>query len=81
MYPDWTVTVDGDAAEPQLVEGQFRGVDLPAGAHTVVWSYRPRVVYWGMFVSAAAWISLAIAAVISARRSFATHTSKRATAQ
>jgi hypothetical protein len=60
VYPEWTVTVDGAAAEPQLVEGQFRGVDLTAGAHTVVWSYQPRVVYWGMFVSGAAWLGLAI---------------------
>ncbi len=37
MYPGWTVTVDGDLAEPQLVEGQFRGVDLSVGTHTVVW--------------------------------------------
>jgi hypothetical protein len=81
MYPDWTVTVDGHAAEPHLVEGQFRGVDLPAGMHTVVWSYKPRLVYLGMFVSAAAWISLAIAAAIVWLRSRAAHLLNRTDAK
>jgi uncharacterized membrane protein YfhO len=81
MYPDWTVTVDGHAAEPHLVEGQFRGVDLPAGMHTVVWSYKPRLVYLGMFVSAAAWISLAIAAAIVWLRSRAAYLLNRTDAQ
>jgi hypothetical protein len=78
MYPDWTVTVDGSAAEPHLVERQYRGVELPAGPHTVVWSYQPHVVYWGMFVSAAAWISLAVAAVIFWLRSRTAHSLNRA---
>jgi hypothetical protein len=81
MYPDWTVSVDGAPAQAQLVEGQFRGVDLPAGTHTVVWSYKPRVVYWGMFVSAAAWISLAVAAVILWLRSRAAHPLNRTDAK
>jgi hypothetical protein len=68
MYPGWSVTVAGAAADPVLVEQQFRGVELPSGTHTVVWSYRPRVVYWGLFVSAAAWLSLAVASLIFALR-------------
>jgi hypothetical protein len=81
MYPDWTVTVDGAPAQAQLVEGQFRGVDLPAGTHTVVWSYKPRLVYLGMFVSAVAWISLAIAAAIVWLRSRAAHPLNRTDAK
>jgi uncharacterized membrane protein YfhO len=69
MYPGWNVTVDGASAEPQLVEGVYRGVTLPAGTHTVVWSYQPRVVYWGLLVSAAAWICLAAIVWVFARRS------------
>ncbi|MGE5192295.1 MAG: hypothetical protein ACM3U2_07305, partial [Deltaproteobacteria bacterium] len=30
-YPGWFVDVDGKAAEPVVVEGMFRGVDLSAG--------------------------------------------------
>ncbi len=51
MYPGWNVTVDDGAAEPQLIEGVYRGVAVPAGTHTVVWSYQPRVVYRGLPVS------------------------------
>jgi hypothetical protein len=69
MYPGWNVTVDGASAESQLVEGVYRGVTLPAGTHTVVWSYQPRVVYWGLLVSAAAWICLAAIVWVFARRS------------
>ncbi len=62
QYPGWTVTVDGAAADAQLVDGMFRAVTLTPGTHDVVWSYHPRDVYWGLFVSAAAWIALAILA-------------------
>jgi hypothetical protein len=81
MYPGWNVTVDGAAGQPQLVEGQFRGVDLPAGTHTVTWSYQPRVVYWGLFVSAAAWICLAAIVFISARRARAAKSLERVKAK
>jgi hypothetical protein len=59
MYPGWTVTVDGSAARPQKCEGMYRGVDLPSGRHTVVWSYRPRSIFWGIAVSGVTLILLA----------------------
>jgi uncharacterized membrane protein YfhO len=68
IYPGWTVTVDGAPADPQVVEGLYRGVAVPAGAHSVIWSYQPRVVYWSMFISAAAWLCLATAVLIFVRR-------------
>lgn len=46
-YPGWQVTVDGESAEPLIVERVFRGVEVPAGNHTVVWTYRPWTLYWG----------------------------------
>jgi hypothetical protein len=51
MYPGWQVTLDGAPAERLTVDGMFRGVDVPAGAHTVVWSYHPRSLYWGLAIS------------------------------
>jgi hypothetical protein len=37
----WTVTVDGKAAKPLLIDGVYRGVDVPKGRHEVVWTYHP----------------------------------------
>ncbi len=65
MYPGWTVTVDGKSAEPLTVERMFRGVDLPAGRHEVVWSYHPRSLYWGLLVSAITLMLLAAAAHVA----------------
>ena len=53
-FPDWKVAVDRQNGEPLTVEGMFRGVDLPAGKHTVVWTYRPLSLYWGAGISLAA---------------------------
>jgi hypothetical protein len=59
MYPGWRVTVDGQPAEPVTVDGMFRGVDVPAGSHVVIWSYHPRILYWGLAVSAVTFVLLA----------------------
>jgi hypothetical protein len=59
MYPGWQVTLDGMPAEGLTVDGMFRGVDLPAGTHTVVWSYHPRSFYWGLAISAGTVLFLA----------------------
>jgi hypothetical protein len=51
MYPGWQVTLDGTPADALTVDGMFRGVDVPAGKHSVVWSYHPRSFYWGLAIS------------------------------
>jgi hypothetical protein len=40
MYPGWSVYVDGQPAEAELVDGMYRGVKLPAGQHEVIWAYQ-----------------------------------------
>ena len=45
--PEWQLTVDGKKAEKRLVFGVFRGVNLAAGRHEVVWTYRSRAFFWG----------------------------------
>lgn len=50
-YPGWTVSVDGQPAESRVVDGMFRGVDVPPGEHTIVWRYRPASVWWGACIS------------------------------
>jgi hypothetical protein len=64
MYPGWKVSVDGVDADAIEAEGMFRAVDLPAGTHTIVWSYRPLSLYLGAIVSALAILLLAAIAHI-----------------
>ncbi|MFP5245146.1 MAG: hypothetical protein ACLGH0_00535, partial [Thermoanaerobaculia bacterium] len=40
--PGWHVTVDGRDAEPLVIDDLYRGVEVRAGRHEVVWKYRPR---------------------------------------
>jgi len=46
-YPGWQVTVDGATAQPQVIEGVFRGIAISDGKHSIVWIYRPTALYWG----------------------------------
>ena len=80
-YPGWQVTVDGHAAKAVTQRGIFRAVDLPAGAHRVVWTFsRPRLVD-GAFISLAALIGwLGVAATPWARRRFQAHQGRNAPA-
>ena len=52
MYPGWECTVDGRPA--QLYRGNylFRAVELPAGAHEVVFTFAPASYRLGRLVSA-----------------------------
>jgi hypothetical protein len=41
-YRGWKVTVDGLPSEVFAIDGLFRGVDVPVGAHRIVWTFEPR---------------------------------------
>lgn len=58
-YPGWVVSVDG-RPERAAAAGKFRGVELSAGRHEVIWSYRPASVYWGAGMSGLAVIGLGL---------------------
>jgi len=47
--PGWSVSVDGQPTLPIRVNGVLRGVEVPAGDHTIMWFYRP--VHWTLIVS------------------------------
>jgi hypothetical protein len=64
FYPGWHVTVDGSAAEirRQGAAPIFRAVDVPAGRHSVAFTYRPAAIQVGLFLACAAIACLAFAA-------------------
>jgi len=57
----WNVRVNGRPAEPMIANGIFRAVEVPAGRGVVLWSYRPRALEIG------AWISLAFVILLTGR--------------
>jgi hypothetical protein len=55
MIPGWRVTVDGFPAKIEMVDGLFRGVEISAGSHEVVFRYRPVSVISGCCVGLTTW--------------------------
>ena len=50
-FPGWEAAVDGSPVPTLMIERMYRGVDLSAGKHAVIWNYRPAVLYWGAGIS------------------------------
>ena len=68
-YPGWKVSVDGHAAKSVVSRGIFRAVDLPAGAHHVVWTFEPPRLRIGAIISLVALLALlGVAAIPWIRR-------------
>jgi hypothetical protein len=67
-YPGWKATVDGEPAEIERVDYLLRGVMVPAGAHTVEFTYEP--VSWrvGWIISLLGLLAVGAAAVVGWRR-------------
>ncbi|MCA1560452.1 MAG: YfhO family protein [Acidobacteria bacterium] len=53
FYPGWVATVDDAEVPIHRTNYAFRGVSVPAGEHTVTFSYRPASVEYGRHVSLA----------------------------
>jgi hypothetical protein len=66
-YPGWRVAVDGQPAAPLTAYTVVRAVCVPAGTHTVEWSYQPAVYWIGGGISLAAFAGVTVAAFMSAR--------------
>lgn len=63
-YPGWQATVDGKQVPIERVDYLLRGVALPPGSHTVVFSYRPLSWRIGWIVSLVALLGLAAAVAV-----------------
>ena len=67
LYPGCEVFVDNQKALALRIDGMYRGVDVPAGEHTVVWSFQPTSVSRGAVISGLALIVLAALYLQTAR--------------
>jgi hypothetical protein len=50
-YPGWQVTIDHSLGQIITAGGLLRGVELEEGSHLVEFSYRPRLLLAGLFLS------------------------------
>ncbi len=67
-FPGWKATVDGRDAPIERVDYLLRGVQVPAGSHTVELRYEPASWRAGWIVSAAALFAVAGLALLGLRR-------------
>ena len=66
-YPGWEATIDGSRAEVITAYTSLRAVCVPAGDHTVVWTFRPRLYVLGAMLSLLT-IVLVVVALAAFRR-------------
>ena len=58
-FPDgWSVKIDGEDAEYFVADYILRGMELPAGKHTVEWSFRAP--HWGLISALMALCSVVV---------------------
>jgi Bacterial membrane protein YfhO len=67
-FPGWKAKVDGKSTPVERVDYVVRGVKVPAGAHTVEFTYEPSSWRAGWIVSLLALLAILAAAGIGARR-------------
>jgi Bacterial membrane protein YfhO len=67
-YPGWKVTVNGRPARIDRVDYMFRGVAVPAGRSTIVFTYDPASFKIGVVVTLVAIVVLAAAVFVGLRR-------------
>ena len=68
-HPNWRAAVDGNRVPVLGAYGTFMAVAVPAGDHTVTLVYREPWFWVGLWVSAAAWLTLVFWAVWAGRLS------------
>jgi hypothetical protein len=65
---DWSVTVDGAAADLLRADGLLRAVRIASGAHEVVFEYRPVSFWIGCWISMATAIALFVWSLVARKK-------------
>lgn len=68
IYPGWGASLDGVNQPIQTYQGVLRAVQLPAGMHRVVFSFRPILVFVGWGISIASGILITLLVFIGRKR-------------
>ena len=64
-YPSgWVAKVDGEPTEIMRANGVFRSIMIPAGSHDVTFTFKPKLFYFGLYISLATVIGLLIWGVL-----------------
>ena len=63
-YPGWRATLDGKPAPIVQTNLAFRGIDLPAGSHRIVFRFLPSILWLGISVSAMALSAVFVACLM-----------------
>jgi hypothetical protein len=64
-YPGWSASIDGHPAPIYRTDLVLRGVIVPAGAHDVVFKFRPETFFVGLVVSVLSVIGLAAGVAVA----------------
>jgi hypothetical protein len=67
-YPGWSLTIDGKPAPVYRANRLMRGAAVPAGEHTLVYSFRPASFRYGMVLSCAGGLGLVVLGLLFAKR-------------
>ena len=66
-YPGWTATIDGAVVPIYRANYALRAVYVPHGSHTVVFSYQPTWLWWGVAFSVLGVVILSIISLYLAK--------------
>ncbi|HVG25727.1 MAG TPA: hypothetical protein VND45_16340 [Thermoanaerobaculia bacterium] len=66
--PGWRVSVDGIEAPDFAVDTIFRGAQVTRGHHEVVWTYRPRSLFFGALVTFVTLLAMTFATFVKRAR-------------
>jgi Bacterial membrane protein YfhO len=66
--PGWQAEMDGKRVPVYITMGLLRTVAVPAGEHAIEFSYRPRSVYWGAWLTGIGFLACGMLGIFGWRR-------------